>query len=137
MEQTTDTAGEPSGCRCLGCTERELAGLRAASTDHSRSWTRVMHALGLPQEADTDDAVEQVQRLLSELGTAREMRPPTGMWQVSVSVPMSLPREMRDSLFEFIATAAHDWEGWDVDVSGHPTYQPCPDARAHKEASDG
>jgi hypothetical protein len=75
-------------------------------------------------------------RLLAELGTAREMRPPTGMWQVAVTVPMNLPREMHEALFEAIAEVAHDWEptdrdGWDVDVSGHPVPPPCPDARAH------
>ncbi len=67
---------------------------------------------------------------------AREMRPDTGRWAVSVSIPRSLPPAMRDSLFGVVAAAVHAWEppdrdGWDVDVSGHPAPWPCPDARVH------
>lgn len=54
-DQTTDTAGE----------------IRQALVDYGRSWTRVMHALGLPQEADTDDAVAEIERLRAEVEKAK------------------------------------------------------------------
>jgi hypothetical protein len=55
-----------------------------------------------------------------------EVRNPDDTWTVAVEIPISLPSELRDSLFTAIADAAHDWEpgdrdGWDVQVSGHPT----------------
>jgi hypothetical protein len=82
----------------------------------------------------------QIERLRAELGTARETRPPTDTWQVSVAIPKTLPPEMMDSLFTAVADAAYEWEpqdrdGWDVDVSGHPTVQPCPDVRVHTAVS--
>ncbi len=141
-DKTTNTAGESTGCRCMHCAGQDLHhDLRLSREDTQR--VRTALAPLYPDEPPTvrvgwlaGNARSEIDRLRAELGTAREMRPPTGMWQVSVRVPMDLPREMRDSLSEALAAAVHDWEpqdrdGWDVEVSGHPTYQPCPDARAH------
>ena len=55
---------------------------------------------------------------------SEESLPPT--WDAVVSIPMSLPRDMRDSFFTAIADAAYAWqpvdrEDWDVFVSGHPS----------------
>jgi hypothetical protein len=91
-------------------------------------------------DAAADVAGDEIERLRAELGTAREMRPPTDTWQVSVAIPKTLPPAMMDSLFTAVADAVHAWEpqdrdGWDVDVSGHPTVQPCPDARRHAAVS--
>lgn len=141
-DQTTNTAGESTGCRCMHCAGQDLHhDLRLSREDTQR--VRTALAPLYPDEPPTvrvgwlaGKARSEIDRLRAELGTAREMRPPTGMWQVSVGVPASLPRELLESLFEAVAATAHGWEpqdrdGWDVDVSGHPTYQPCPDARAH------
>jgi hypothetical protein len=47
-------------------------------------------------------------------------------WTVTVGIPADSSPALRDSLFNTIAKAAHDWEpkdrdGWDISVSGHPS----------------
>jgi hypothetical protein len=49
-------------------------------------------------------------------------------WEIRVLVPMRLPVEMRQDLFEAVAQAVSRWEpvnrdGWDADVSGCPERQ--------------
>jgi hypothetical protein len=47
-------------------------------------------------------------------------------WTVTVGIPADSSPALRDSLFNTMAKAAHDWEpvfrdGWDISVSGHPS----------------
>jgi hypothetical protein len=55
------------------------------------------------------------------------------LWQITVRVPLRIPTEMRDELFNIIADTVASWEpvdrdGWDADVSGAP-------ARKHAASS--
>lgn len=89
--------------------------------------------------AERDQARRDLETAQAELGKLRQQRPPTGAWQVSVCIPETIGRDVKDRLFDAIAAAAHDWEpadrdGWDIDVSGHPTPPACPDVRAHRAA---
>lgn len=57
---------------------------------------------------------------------AEELEDP--QWEITVLVPMRLPVEMRQDLFEAVAQAVARWEpvnrdGWDADVSGCPERQ--------------
>lgn len=62
-------------------------------------------------------------------------------WTVAVTIPMSLPDELKDSLFHAIADAAYAWEpadrdGWDIDVVGTPIEAACDRWRRRAEEAE-
>lgn len=62
-------------------------------------------------------------------------------WTVAVTIPMSLPDELKDSLFRAICDAAYAWEpadrdGWDIDVVGAPIEQALARAEQAEAAED-
>jgi hypothetical protein len=107
------------------------AGYRLASDDES-TVERVAKAMtNAGEEVDLWAAVSEKAREFyrcpegGPVSESSEPLPPT--WDVTVAVPLSLPPEMLDSLFNTVVDAVRAWEpkdrkGWDVSISGHPGY---------------